>query len=155
FMPHVRYAGSDYFLSGVIVRGKDVFAFGEIVMLLEVKVEELVNLHSSSVSVCVAEKPLSLASFPLFNAQVFDSSVFNYVDHVMCQGFVQSVFVAWSRRGFCSESINFVWRVLYVHRFMPAAVPVNAVFVSVVQRKLVRFPMRNSNVEDRNTVLQL
>jgi hypothetical protein len=42
-----------------------------------------------------------------------------------------------------------------MHTFVPAAVPVDSVFVSVVQRKLVGFPMRNSNVEDRYTVLQL
>jgi hypothetical protein len=40
-----------------------------------------------------------------------------------------------------------------MYAFVPAAVPVDAVFVSVVQRKLVGFPMWNGNVEDRNTVL--
>ena len=38
---------------------------------------------------------------------------------------------------------------------MPAAVPVDAVFVSVVQRKLVGFPVRDSNVEKHSAVLQL
>jgi hypothetical protein len=42
-----------------------------------------------------------------------------------------------------------------MHTFVPAAVPIDAVFVSVIQRKLVRFPMRNSNVEKHSAVLQL
>ena len=36
---------------------------------------------------------------------------------------------------------------------VPAAVPVDAVFVFVVQRKPVGFPMWNGNVEDRYPVL--